>query len=259
MVSPHRLDEPAPPEPGVAGDERQPLGARGGGDDPVGGVPREVGRPVRREERDGWRGLLDDHAAPVDQRPEPRLLRPLREQATGGDQQRRLPQRNRRDREPARADRVRDRRRRRRREPPGLEAEPEPCVRIEEDHRIALRDRARLAFLGDVRNRAAQRSRNASHFSSGGRSGDFTSPMIVAVPAMQPNTSRLGSSGGTSLATGLPFLVMTTGVRNFLTSSITRRHRALNSPAGIVVMVSSMSPWSVYYDHSWAVSTGLRQ
>jgi hypothetical protein len=49
--------------------------------------------------------------------------------------------------------------------------------------------------------------------------------MIVAVPAMQPNTSRLGSSGGTSLATGLPFLVMTTGVRNFLTSSITRRHR----------------------------------
>jgi hypothetical protein len=32
--------------------------------------------------------------------------------------------------------------------------------------------------------------------------------------------------------------VITTGVRYFFTSSITRRHRALNSPAGIVLMGS---------------------
>src|SRR2546423_13815525 len=37
MVPPPRLDEPAPPEPGVAGDTPQPLGARRVGDDPVGG------------------------------------------------------------------------------------------------------------------------------------------------------------------------------------------------------------------------------
>jgi hypothetical protein len=47
-------------------------------------------------------------------------------------------------------------------------------------------------------------------------------------PAMQPKTSVAGSSGGTSLATGHPFLVITTGVRYFFTSSITRKHRALN-------------------------------
>src|SRR5881409_3229106 len=91
--------------------------------------------------------------------------------------------------------------------------------------------------------------RAISHLSIGGRTGDSTSPRIFIVPAMQPNTSFLGSSGGTSLAPGFPFLVMTTGVRYFLTSSITRRHRALNSPAGIVFMVSSMGSWSRPYDH----------
>src|SRR2546428_1938602 len=89
-----------------------------------------------------------------------------------------------------------------------------------------------------------------SHFSNGGKTAVCsTSPMIVKRSAMQPNTSFLGSSGGTSFATGFPFLVMTTGVRYFLTSSITRRHRALNSPAGIVFMVSSMGSWSRPYDH----------
>src|SRR2546430_3061914 len=92
--------------------------------------------------------------------------------------------------------------------------------------------------------------RAISHLSIGGRTGDSTSPRIFIVPAMQPNTSFLGSSGGTSFATGFPFLVMTTGVRYFLTSSITRRHRALNSPAGIVFKVSSMGSWSQHYDRS---------
>jgi hypothetical protein len=74
--------------------------------------------------------------------------------------------------------------------------------------------------------------------------GASISPTIRAVPAMQPNTSAAGASGGTSLATGRPFLVITTGVRYFLTSSITRRQRALNSPAGIVLMVSLIRSWS---------------
>jgi alkylation response protein AidB-like acyl-CoA dehydrogenase len=42
-----------------------------------------------------------------------------------------------------------------------------------------------------------------------------------------------------TLTTGRPALVMTTGVRDPFTSSITRRHRVLNSPAGIVFMVAS--------------------
>src|SRR5712664_4245625 len=50
---------------------------------------------------------------------------------------------------------------------------------------------------------------------------------------MQPKMLFGGSSAGTSFATGLPFFVMTTGVRYFLTSSITRKHFALNSPAGM--------------------------
>jgi hypothetical protein len=43
--------------------------------------------------------------------------------------------------------------------------------------------------------------------------------------------------------------VITTGVRYFLTSSITRRQRALNSPAGIDLMVLPQPPWSCTRDH----------
>jgi hypothetical protein len=71
----------------------------------------------------------------------------------------------------------------------------------------------------------------------GGSTGDSTSPTILIFSAMHPKMVGFGSSGGTSLATGRPFLVIVTGVRYFLTSSITRRHLALNSPAGIVFMV----------------------
>ena len=57
---------------------------------------------------------------------------------------------------------------------------------------------------------------------------------------MHPNTSPAGVSGGTSLATGRPFLVITTGTRYFFTSSITRKQRALKTPAGIVFMGGSL-------------------
>jgi hypothetical protein len=75
------------------------------------------------------------------------------------------------------------------------------------------------------------------------------SPTILAVPAIHPKTSVAGASGGTSFATARPFFVMTTGVRYFFTSSITRRHRALNSPAGIVFMTPSPVSWSRARDH----------
>src|SRR5712691_1726552 len=64
------------------------------------------------------------------------------------------------------------------------------------------------------------------------------SPAIRAVPAMQPKTSVSGVSGGTVLATGRPFLVITTGVRNLLTPSNTCRQCALNALANIVFTVS---------------------
>lgn len=70
------------------------------------------------------------------------------------------------------------------------------------------------------------------------------SPTISAVPAMQPNTFGEASSAGTSLATGTPFLVITTGSRRARTSSRTRRQCYLNCPAGIVFMVPSKCLWS---------------
>src|SRR5439155_911168 len=133
-------------------------------------------------------------------------------------------------------------------------AKPKPGVGVEKDHRFALcaPGRARFPFRGAWPKFAAQGRRAMSHASSGGKTAVLsTSPMMVKRSAMQPNTSFLGSSGGTSFATGFPFFVMTTGVRYFLTSSITRKHRALNSPAGIVFvfMVSSMGSWSRRHDH----------
>src|SRR5579872_5082150 len=79
--------------------------------------------------------------------------------------------------------------------------------------------------------------RNASH-SSGGTTGDSMSPTTWITPFRHPRMFRGGVSGGTSLATGLPFLVMTTGSRVFCTSSITFKQRALNCPAAIVFMTT---------------------
>src|SRR5580704_2278347 len=64
------------------------------------------------------------------------------------------------------------------------------------------------------------------------------SPTIFIVPESLPRKSSEGSSAGTSLATGRPFLVITTGSRVDWTSSMTLRHRALNCPAGIVFMTT---------------------
>src|SRR6185437_1662860 len=79
--------------------------------------------------------------------------------------------------------------------------------------------------------------RSTSH-SSGGTTGDSMSPTISMTPLRQPKMSLGGVSGGTSLATGLPFLVIVTGSRVFCTSSITFKHRALNWAAGIVFMTT---------------------
>src|SRR5271155_5091171 len=52
---------------------------------------------------------------------------------------------------------------------------------------------------------------------------------------------------GTSLATGLPRLVIRTGSRLDWTSSITARHLVLNSPAGMVFIGDSLWLWSYYH------------
>jgi hypothetical protein len=74
--------------------------------------------------------------------------------------------------------------------------------------------------------------------SSSGTAGDTMSPMTSTSPRMHPNTLSGWPSAGTSFATGRPFFVITTGSRVDRTSSMTLRHRALNCPAGIVLMTT---------------------
>src|SRR5947207_5531277 len=81
---------------------------------------------------------------------------------------------------------------------------------------------------------------------SGGSIGDSMSPVILMTPFNRPIRSLLGLSGGTSLARGLPRLVIRTGSRFWHTSSITLKHFALNSPAGSVFMLDiSTRSWSL--------------
>src|SRR3989454_874800 len=252
MVSLHRLDETAPAQLRVACDQGKALCARGRGDNAVDWVPREVLGELHDEERHGGRDVLDHHARFLDQPCQRRLRRSAEPEAVMRHQPGQLQEADGRDGEPAWLESSIDGRPGWGRESVRTRAEPKPGVGVEKDHRVALCDcgRARFRFRGSWPKFAAQGRRAMSHFSNGGKTAVFsTSPMIVKRSAMQPNTSFLGSSGGTSFATGFPFLVMTTGVRYFLTSSITRRHRALNSPAGIVFMVSSMGSWSQHYDH----------
>jgi hypothetical protein len=80
--------------------------------------------------------------------------------------------------------------------------------------------------------------RITSHASSG-TTGDSIFPTISNCPAMKPKRLRFFELTGTIFATGVPRFVMRTGSPVALTSSITDRQRALNSPAGIFFMVSS--------------------
>ena len=61
------------------------------------------------------------------------------------------------------------------------------------------------------------------------------SPDMVPVPARDPNHvwGRSGVEGGTTSARGLPKRVIRTGLRVFLTRSITARHVALNFETAI--------------------------
>src|SRR4030081_1473091 len=71
---------------------------------------------------------------------------------------------------------------------------------------------------------------------SGGSMGDSISPTLRITPLSLPMNYFFASSAGTSLATGFPRLVITTGSRVLRTSSIKARQRALNSPAPILFM-----------------------
>lgn len=64
---------------------------------------------------------------------------------------------------------------------------------------------------------------------------------MVTHPAITPKR-LLRSRTGTSLLTGLPFLVTSTGSPVALTSSMSFRHFALNSDA-VIVLISDLK-WS---------------
>src|SRR5437879_8558840 len=88
--------------------------------------------------------------------------------------------------------------------------------------------------------------------SSRGVIGETISPTISIFPARRPRMSGGLSSGGTSLASGFPRLVISTGMRLVRTSSMTCRHRALNSPAAIVFI------WSLRDNHGYFNIVGRR-
>src|SRR6266567_9036227 len=67
-----------------------------------------------------------------------------------------------------------------------------------------------------------------------GMTGLTTSPTIVILSCRKPKMSSRSSVTGTSLITGLPYLVMITGCDLAWTSSMMARHLALKTPAGIV-------------------------
>jgi hypothetical protein len=87
-------------------------------------------------------------------------------------------------------------------------------VRVEDNYRGARRAPGRLSRGETILRPAAPHVPAAT-------TGASRSPAIRAEPVMQPKMSVAGASGGMSLATGRPILVITTGVRYFRTSSIT--------------------------------------
>jgi len=95
----------------------------------------------------------------------------------------------------------------------------------------------RYAPHPDVGVQQQPHSRPASH-SSSLEIGDTMSPMISAVPAMDPNQleRRFGAGGGNISAKGTPNRVTSTGLRVFRTRSSTDRHVALNLETAICSM-----------------------
>src|ERR1700722_376813 len=71
--------------------------------------------------------------------------------------------------------------------------------------------------------------------------GATTSPLIFTVFFIYPNKERDCAGIGTSCATGLPCLVITTGCPVRATSSINFRHSALKTAAGISIRFSHMT------------------
>src|ERR1700740_1465663 len=78
--------------------------------------------------------------------------------------------------------------------------------------------------------------------------GDSISPTILTLPVMNPKMSLFSASAGTTLTTGAPRLVTTTGAPVACTCFMTARQCALNAPAGICFTGFSFYPWSFYRD-----------
>lgn len=82
--------------------------------------------------------------------------------------------------------------------------------------------------------RIQQDQRDTSSQSSKGFGGATRSPAILKVPFILPRMLLLAAATGASCATALRCLVMTTGCRVRATSSMIRRHSALNLVAEMV-------------------------
>src|SRR5688572_30828888 len=241
-TSPDRVDQPARPHPAVTTYQGRSLGPRRRRDEAISRVAGKVVGDMGRHRGNGRRDLLHDHVAAIDEGPKPGFGRALRHDTATSDEHRNLPQRDRSNGQPPTAHRLADGACCGSREAPRLEAQPQPRMRVEDDQRAVRRAR-------DGARRRGRRALPVASHAAAAITGFSMSPTMRAVPAIQPKTSVAGPSGGTSLATARPFFVITTGVRYFFTSSMTRRHRALNSPAGMVFMAASIGSWSSRRDH----------
>src|SRR3989344_4443594 len=81
------------------------------------------------------------------------------------------------------------------------------------------------------------------------------SPMMVTVLASEPSAGRFSLDAGTSLAMGLPRLVMVISCRRCLTRSSNLRHFALNWAAGIFMRMLLINR---LYSHSNVTMIGMQ-
>jgi hypothetical protein len=214
-ASPDRSDQRTTQNSFVLRDQSQAVGAGRSTDETISRIFGIVVGKRGRESRDLRRDLYDLHVRFFKGRANGGLNTARRPQSPVVIQQRKFPKRNRRNGEfpvllrfaqlasriPRQAARVGD--------------HPDKDMGVKQDH-----------F------RASQ--------SSAGTTGETMSPRISIFPFSESKAVVRNSSVGTNFAIGLPRFVMTTGVLVARTWSITCRHLALNLPAAMVFIVTSI-------------------
>src|ERR1039458_7895842 len=191
------------------GDQRQALGAGGTADDSIGGIAGIVTRELGCQGGDLGRDRQNGDS--FDQQVERGFKRAVPANAAARQHGRKLPNGNGGNRDSSLSAGAADR----------------GSGRTGKRFRIVNRPEQ------DMR---VQQNQNADSHSSGGSAS--SSPTTSNTPFSLPMKSSFGSSMGTSFATGLPRFVITNGRLVERTSSISVRHWALNTAAGISFMDS---------------------